>query len=236
MNFADLWAVPAAAEMAEAAIEAAVSSGTLVCLALSDAGMVDAHRETVLRLLDSVDILLGNEDEALALFGERIFSRIVIQMAVLTTENSTLIRPFQSKFAVSPFRFPLLCSARVLFELHFPVHLSELSTPSECVAEAALTCGRVVVTLGEKGTLLSEAGAAVEHVPAITEGVTAVDTTGCGDIFASAVLAGVLCRHSSLADAARVGTAAAACVAGRLGPRLLPEEADRLSRGPAPRL
>ena len=115
MNFADLWAVPAAAEMAEAAIEAAVSSGTLVCLALSDAGMVDAHRETVLRLLDSVDILLGNEDEALALFGERIFSRIVIQMAVLTTENSTLIRPFQSKFAVSPFRFPLLCSARVLF-------------------------------------------------------------------------------------------------------------------------
>jgi sugar/nucleoside kinase (ribokinase family) len=65
----------------------------------------------------------------------------------------------------------------------------------------------------------------------VVQGVVAVDTTGCGDIFASGVLHGLLCRDAALADAARVGAAAAACVASRLGPRLVKEEAEKLGRG-----
>ena len=124
-----LWAVPAAAEAAEAAIEAAANAGVLVALTLSDAGMVRIHRAALLRLLGKVDILLGNEAEALALM--------------------------------------------------------EAPTPAECVAEAAGSCGRVVVTLGAEGALVAEDGGAPELVPAV-EGVSAVDTTGCGDILAAA--------------------------------------------------
>lgn len=169
-----LWAVPAAAQAAGAAIKAAVGSGTLVALTLADAGMVTQHRSAVLGLLPHVDILLGNETEALALF--------------------------------------------------------ELPTARECVEEAAKTCGRVVVTLGAKGALVADSGGPVVLVPSV-KGVTAVDTTGCGDIFASGVLYGVLCRDVALPDAAQVGAAAAACVASRLGPRLVRKEAEKLSLG-----
>jgi sugar/nucleoside kinase (ribokinase family) len=172
-----LWAVPTAAEAAEAAIEAAASSGALVALTLADAGMVTLHRSAVLGLLEHVDILLGNEAEALALFG--------------------------------------------------------LPTTRECVEEAAKTCGRVVVTLGAEGAMVAEAGGPAVLVPAV-DGVTAVDTTGCGDIFAAGVLHGVLCREGTLVDAAEVGAAAAAYVASRLGPRLLQDEAELLGRGPPP--
>lgn len=169
-----LWAVPTAAEAAEGAIKAAARTGTLVAFALADAGMVGLHRSAVLGLLRHVDILLGNETEALALFG--------------------------------------------------------LPTARECVEEAAKTCGRVVITLGKDGALVAESGGPAVLVPAV-KGVAAVDTTGCGDIFASGVLHGVLCRGTALSAAAQVGTQAAACVASRLGPRLAREEAERLGRG-----
>ncbi len=169
-----LWAVPAAANAAEAVIEEAARGETMVALTLADAGMVTLHRSAVLGLLRHVDILLGNEAEALALFG--------------------------------------------------------LPTTRECVEEAAKTCGRVVVTLGAEGALVAEFGRPAVLVPAM-KGVTAVDTTGCGDIFAAGVLHGLLCRDLSLPAAAHVGAAAAACVASRLGPRLSREEAERLGRG-----
>jgi sugar/nucleoside kinase (ribokinase family) len=136
--------------------------------------MVTLHRSAVLGLLRHVDILLGNEAEALALFG--------------------------------------------------------LPTARECVEQAAKTCGRVVVTLGAEGALVAESGGPAVLVPSV-KGITAVDTTGCGDIFASGVLHGVLCKGLSLPAAAQVGAAAAACVASRLGPRFSLDEAEKLGRG-----
>ncbi|RBP99055.1 ribokinase [Bifidobacterium xylocopae] len=62
----------------------------------------------------------------------------------------------------------------------------------------------VIVTLGSAGSMVLEEGSA-EHVEAVP--VKAVDTTGCGDSFMGAVLAG-LATGSSLLDSARM----AACV------------------------
>lgn len=61
---------------------------------------------------------------------------------------------------------------------------------------------RVVVTLGSAGSMVLEDGVA-EHVEALK--VSAVDTTGCGDAFMGAILAG-LATGSSLLDSARVAS------------------------------
>ncbi|AKV56023.1 PfkB family ribokinase [Bifidobacterium actinocoloniiforme DSM 22766] len=58
----------------------------------------------------------------------------------------------------------------------------------------------VIVTLGSAGSMVLEDGSA-EHVDAVS--VKAVDTTGCGDSFMGAVLAG-LATGSSLLDSAKM--------------------------------
>jgi len=76
-----------------------------------------------------------------------------------------------------------------------------------------LGVGTVVATTGADGSIVvSESG--VEVVPAFTCSV--VDTTGCGDAYVAGFITG-LGRGWSVSQAARVGTAAAALVAGGLG-------------------
>ncbi len=80
-------------------------------------------------------------------------------------------------------------------------------TPPEMLAEALHDMGaqRAVITLGEKGALVSEAGHTtwVDPLP-----VPAVDTTGAGDTF-NAALAVSLARGWELLTAARYATVAA---------------------------
>ena len=71
----------------------------------------------------------------------------------------------------------------------------------------------VVITLGARGAFLAEAGRN-ESIPAFK--VTPVDTTAAGDVFSGA-LAVSLGEHSSMNDAVRFASAAAAISVTRLG-------------------
>lgn len=71
----------------------------------------------------------------------------------------------------------------------------------------------VVVTLGAAGSLVVTRKKAI-RIPALD--VPVVDTTGCGDAYCAAFIIGIL-DGSDPFEAARLGTAAAATVAGGLG-------------------
>ncbi|MFC4536327.1 carbohydrate kinase family protein [Sphaerisporangium dianthi] len=71
----------------------------------------------------------------------------------------------------------------------------------------------VLITLGAEGSLVATAAGTV-RVPALRAAV--VDTTGCGDAYCAGFIAGLL-DGREITDAARLGTALAARVAGGLG-------------------
>lgn len=84
---------------------------------------------------------------------------------------------------------------------------------SGCRALIERGVGCVVATCGAEGALIVDA-ARTQRVPAFETEV--VDTTGCGDAFSAGFLRGLSLRHDRI-DAARLGNAAAALVAGGLG-------------------
>lgn len=88
--------------------------------------------------------------------------------------------------------------------------LDDLAAGAARMREAGV--GAVVVTRGADGALLDDGS--VQAIPALD--VAVVDTTGCGDAFCAGFLVG-LHRGAVPADAARLGTAAAALVAQGLG-------------------
>jgi sugar/nucleoside kinase (ribokinase family) len=82
-----------------------------------------------------------------------------------------------------------------------------------CRKLLALGVGTVAATCGADGAVVVTAEA-VEHVPAFA--VDVVDTSGCGDAFSAGYLRG-LALGRTLRDAATLGCATAALVAGGLG-------------------
>jgi sugar/nucleoside kinase (ribokinase family) len=92
-----------------------------------------------------------------------------------------------------------------------------LTGESDLVAAAQTLIGRgvglVAVTRGARGALVVDATSTVV-VPAFP--IEPVDTTGCGDAFSAGFIVG-RCLGRSPGDAARLGCAAAALVAGGLG-------------------
>lgn len=97
------------------------------------------------------------------------------------------------------------------------------NTPYEDRARMLLDrgCRNVVVTLGAEGCLLLT-GNTIQRIPAAN--VTAVDSTGAGDAFIAALVS-YLSRGSSLEQAARIATYAAALSVTRQG--VMPALADR---------
>ncbi len=87
----------------------------------------------------------------------------------------------------------------------------DLATASETLAARV---GRLIVTLGARGSLLFDGGVEVARVEAPR--VSAVDTTGAGDTFCGA-LAAAIAEGSELARAVKFATAAAALSVQRLG-------------------
>ncbi len=89
------------------------------------------------------------------------------------------------------------------------------SDPAEAaIALRGMGVKGVVITLGERGSLLLAGDGPVERIPALP--VEAVDTTGCGDAYCAGFIAGLV-HGRTPAEAARWGTAAAATVAQGLG-------------------
>jgi ribokinase len=97
--------------------------------------------------------------------------------------------------------------------------LTGMSVNNQAEAEAAAAAlrgmgvGTVILTLGERGALLAQAGAA-ELVPAFE--VTPVDTTAAGDAFVGG-FALALAEGQTLAEAVRWGNAAGALATTKLG-------------------
>jgi sugar/nucleoside kinase (ribokinase family) len=75
--------------------------------------------------------------------------------------------------------------------------------------------GCVAATRGGDGVLVVGADGRVDSVPA-AEGVSVIDTTGCGDAFSAGFLRGIALGRDR-AEAARLGCAVAGVVAGGLG-------------------
>lgn len=82
----------------------------------------------------------------------------------------------------------------------------------------------VVVTRGDKGAIICHAD---EQYPVATEKVTAVDTTGAGDMFAGCYLF-ALTKNQTHQMAARLANFASGMVIQRFGPRLDKVEAELL--------
>jgi ribokinase len=117
--------------------------------------------------------------------------------------------------------------------------LTGLPIGDQAQAEAAaatlrgMGVGMVILTLGERGALLAQAGA-IELVPAFE--VTPVDTTGAGDAFVGG-FAMALAEGRSPAEAVRWGNAAGAVATTRLGaqPSMPTRQAvERLLTGATP--
>jgi sugar/nucleoside kinase (ribokinase family) len=87
----------------------------------------------------------------------------------------------------------------------------ELSAGARALVDRGVGC--VAATCGADGAVVVDADGA-EHVPAFE--VDVVDTTGCGDAFSAGFLRGISLGRAS-GDAAVLGCAAAALVAGGLG-------------------
>ncbi len=82
-----------------------------------------------------------------------------------------------------------------------------------CAALLERGAGCIAATCGGEGVLIAD-GSGSERVPAFA--IDVVDTTGCGDAFSAGFLRG-LALGRSRSDAARLGCATAALVAGGLG-------------------
>lgn len=87
---------------------------------------------------------------------------------------------------------------------------------AEAAAQASKDCTVTAITRSEKGALVLN-GAEQHDVPAIP-GVTVVDTTGAGDLFAAGFLHGYTAKRP-LADCATMGCIAAAEVISHVGAR-----------------
>ena len=98
------------------------------------------------------------------------------------------------------------------------IALSQKSTPQAAFAELASLCATVIVTCGKDGALIQHEGKQL-HVPAFTNNVQVVDSTGAGDTF-TGVLLGGLALGCSIEKAAQGAARLAAAIVSQSGARL----------------
>lgn len=99
------------------------------------------------------------------------------------------------------------------------------TTPEDGLRYLSTHCGISVVTLGDKGCLVKERGTSDDAIitqPACA-GVTAIDTTGAGDLFAAGFLFSRL-RGYRLQRAAEIGCLAGGAVVQTLGAEMGPAQ------------
>lgn len=96
---------------------------------------------------------------------------------------------------------------------------------NQAIAAAHAACPLVVVTRAGDGAVVAD-GTGIAHIPA-RQGVTLVDTTGAGDLFAAGFLFG-LARSYDRSRCAEIGHLAAAEILSHYGPRPQMRLADLL--------
>lgn len=93
--------------------------------------------------------------------------------------------------------------------------------PDDALNYLANHCSIAIVTLGEKGCMVKSLDqGCVATLPAIS-GITAIDTTGAGDLFAAGFISSLL-RGLPLQRAAEIGSLAGAAVVQTLGAEMSP--------------
>lgn len=156
-----LWDTKLQQDAVEHAMSAARNAGRLVAFSLSDSFCVSRHKSAFDQLLAShVDIVFGNEEEALAISDE----------------------------------INVIDAAKWL---------------------AARTGHLAIITRGPNGCVFADANGVTE-IPAFP--IDAVDTTGAGDMFASAVLCGLVAGYT-YEEIGRLASFMSAAIVGQFGPR-----------------
>lgn len=98
------------------------------------------------------------------------------------------------------------------------IALSNKSTPKTAFSELASQCPSVIVTCGKNGALIQHEGKQL-HVPAYTQHITVVDSTGAGDTFTGILLGGLALGYP-IEKAAQGAARLAAAVVSQSGARL----------------
>ncbi len=156
-----LWDTKLQQDAVEHAMSAARNAGRLVAFSLSDAFCIARHREAFENLLSShVDVVFGNEQEALAISGK-----------------------------------------------------DDVFEASKWLAEQ--TGHLAIITRGPDGCLFTDANGITEIAAFATE---AIDTTGAGDMFASAALCGLVAGYS-YEQTGKLASFMSAAIVAQFGPR-----------------
>lgn len=153
---------PNAAAALERAIEVAKASGTLVALSLSDPFVVERHHERVLGLVreGTVDLLLGNEDEAFELTGERSIEAVAARLArpgfsfvvTLGSRGSAVITPEGAEAVDAPAVEQVVdtTGAGDLFAAGVLRGLTNGMAPRGCLELGSIAAGEVISHIGAR--------------------------------------------------------------------------------------
>lgn len=155
--------------------------------------------------------------------GEKNISALRKGIEVANAHNTKVALNINSEFAATTQREQVLTHFLPMIDLIIAnepeaVALSLKSAPKAAFSDLAVRCRSVIVTCGKEGALIQHEGKQL-HVPAYTQNITVVDSTGAGDTFAGILLGG-LALGCSIEKAAQGAARLAATVVSQSGARL----------------
>jgi sugar/nucleoside kinase (ribokinase family) len=156
-----LWDLPAAIDAMRTAITRAHDNGAAVALSLSDPFCVERHQRAFLDLVVSeLDVLFGNEEEIVALFGSRSFDSAVaaaeetgLLVAVTRGAAGSVVVTASGPIAVPAEHVDEVVDTTGAGDLYAAGFLYGLSTgadPERCARLGGLCAGEVIAHLGAR--------------------------------------------------------------------------------------
>jgi sugar/nucleoside kinase (ribokinase family) len=156
-----LWDVPSAKEAMRRAVAEAHGGEGSVALTLSDPFCVERHRREFLDLLnDEVDVLFGNEEEVVALFGARSFDAALaaceetgLLVAVTRGAAGSVVVTERGPVAVAAAPADQVLDttgAGDLYAAGFLFGLSRGGRPEDCAALGSLCAAEVISHIGAR--------------------------------------------------------------------------------------
>ena len=157
-----LWDPPGAKQAFRKAIEVAHAADQLVAFSLSDVVCIGSYRDEFLQLLESgsVDVLFGNEDEALALTGSttvddaarQVQSWCRVAALTLGADGCLVVTPEGSqRIAAAPVAQVIdTTGAGDLFAAGFLYGLTHGADPAECALLGGVAAAEVISHIGAR--------------------------------------------------------------------------------------